>query len=85
MHMQSRFVCVVCVEQGPVFQAACFLRCYCMAHKQSCGCTHAFARGFHGKSRLEADARAGMPVHARSYPPAMAMIFDMEEAEYPDY
>lgn len=44
LHMQFRFVCVVCIEQGAVFQAACFLRCYRIAHKQSSGCTHAHAR-----------------------------------------
>lgn len=82
MHMQFRFVCVVCIEQGPVFQVACFLRCYRMAHKQSRGCTHACcsARDLHGKSRLEADASGhvrGMLVHTRYYPPAMAMTFDV--------
>lgn len=42
----------------------------------------------HGKSRLEADASGhvrGMLVHTRSYPPAMAMTFEMERADCLDY
>lgn len=65
-----RFVCVVCIEQGPVFQASSFLRCYRMAHKQSCGCTHACcnARDLHGQSRLEADASGHVRGIARTHP-----------------